>query len=46
MLRSHRWAHRSINAFNSKLKYHSKQGSAGLQEIYGIIQGGIYSDLR
>ena len=46
MLRSHRWAHRSINAFNSKLKYQSKQGSAGSQEIYGIIQGGVYKDLR
>ena len=29
-----------------KLKYNSKQGSAGKQEIYGIIQGGIYKDLR
>ena len=46
MLRSHRWAKRSINAFNSKLKYNSKEGSAGSQEIYGIIQGGIYNDMR
>ncbi len=46
MLRSHRWARRSINAFNSKLRYNSKAGSAGMQEIYGIIQGGIYKDLR
>ena len=46
MLRSHRWAKRSINAFNSKLKYDPKKGSAGPQEIYGIIQGGIYKDLR
>ncbi len=46
MLRSHRWAKRSINAFNSRLKYKSKEGSAGPQEIYGIIQGGIYEDLR
>ncbi len=46
MLRSHRWSKRSINAFNSKIKYNSKEGSAGLQEIYGIIQGGIYSDMR
>ncbi len=46
MLRSHRWAKRSINAFNSKLKYNSKEGSAGLQEIYSIIQGGIYKDMR
>ena len=46
MLRSHRWATRSINAFNSKIQYSSKQGSAGLQEIYGIIQGGVYKDMR
>ncbi len=46
MLRSHRWAKRSINAFNSKLKYSSKEGSAGSQQIYGIIQGGIHKDLR
>jgi len=46
MLRSHRWAKRSISAFNSKLKYDPKKGSAGPQEIYGIIQGGIYKDLR
>ena len=46
MLRSHRWATRSINTFNSKLKYKIKEGSAGAQEIYGIIQGGIYKDLR
>ena len=37
---------RSINIFNSELKYKPKQGSAGLQEIYGIIQGGVYEDLR
>ncbi len=46
MLRSHRWAERSINYFNSNLKYDSKEGSSGSQEIYGIIQGGIYKDLR
>ncbi len=46
MSRSHRWAKRSINAFNSKIKYNPKEGSAGLQEIYGIIQGGIYKDMR
>ena len=44
--RSHRWAKRSINAFNSKLNIISKEGSAGLQELYGIIQGGIYEDLE
>ncbi len=46
MKRSHRWAKRSINAFNSKLKYNSKTGSAGKQEIYTIIQGGIYKEMR
>ena len=46
MLRSHRWAKRSINYFNSNLKYDSKTGSSGPQEIYGIIQGGIHKDLR
>ena len=46
MLRSHRWAKRSINAFNSEVKYEPKKGSSGSQEIYGIIQGGIYKDLR
>ena len=46
MLRSHRWSKRSINAFNSTIQYNSKQGSSGPQEIYGIIQGGIYKDMR
>ena len=46
MLRSHRWSQRSINTFNSKLTYSPKNGSAGPQEIYGIIQGGIHKDLR
>ena len=46
MLRSHRWAQRSINSFNSKTRYDPKSGSAGSQEIYGIIQGGVFRDLR
>tara|TARA_B100000575_G_scaffold168737_1_gene135035 strand:- start:25972 stop:27171 length:1200 start_codon:yes stop_codon:yes gene_type:complete len=46
MLRSHRWAKRSINTFNSKSKYNPKEGSAGSQAIYGIVQGGIYKDMR
>ena len=46
MLRSHRWAKRSINSFHSKIKYNPKEGSAGPQAIYGIIQGGIYKDMR
>ena len=46
MLRSHRWALRSINAFNSRIQYNPKKGSSGFQEIYGIIQGGIYKEMR
>ncbi len=46
MLRSHRWSLRSINAFNSQIIYKPSYGSAGKQELYSIIQGGIYKDLR
>ena len=46
MLRSHRWAKRSINYFNSQNIYKPNQGSSGFQQIYGIIQGGIYRDFR
>ena len=46
MLRSHRWSKRSINLFNSKIDYQPEHGSAGRQSLYGIIQGGIYEDLR
>jgi len=46
MLRSHRWATRSINSFNKKQTYLANQGAAGMQSMYGIIQGGIYKDLR
>ena len=46
MNRSHRWANRSINSFNKKNEYISNHGSAGAQALYGIIQGGIYDDLR
>ncbi len=46
MLRSHRWASRSVNSFNSNITFEPKTGSSGKQEIYGIIQGGIYEDLR
>ena len=46
MYRSHRWAQRSINSFQSKNLYNSCSGSAGNQKLYGIIQGGIYLDLR
>ncbi len=38
MQMSHRWALRSLNAFTA--------GDDGKQALYGIIQGGIYPDLR
>ena len=46
MKRSHRWATRSLNRFNASIKYKSTYGSAGEQKLYGIVQGGIYEDLR
>jgi len=46
MKRSHRWAIRSYNRFNSNIFYKSGFGSGGEQKLYGIIQGGIYDDLR
>ena len=46
MKRSHRWAIRSLNRFNLNLKYKAGFGSSGEQKLYGIIQGGIYEDLR
>jgi len=46
MKRSHRWATRSFNFFNSNTFYKSGFGSAGEQKLYGIVQGGIYDDLR
>jgi queuine tRNA-ribosyltransferase len=38
MLRSHRWAIRSLNEF--------QRTSTGSQALYGIVQGGVYEDLR
>ncbi|HCP01227.1 MAG: tRNA guanosine(34) transglycosylase Tgt [Alphaproteobacteria bacterium] len=38
---THRWALRSIAAFEE-----SEEGSAGPQALYGIVQGGVYDDLR
>lgn len=35
---SHRWGLRSLNEF--------KRGDDGRQKLYGIIQGGVYPDLR
>ena len=46
MHRSHRWALRSMNSFKSKYVYSSRNGSAGSQALYGIVQGGIFEDLR
>ena len=46
MKRSHRWATRSLNRFNASIKYKPTYGSAGEQKLYGIVQGGIYEDLR
>jgi len=46
MKRSHRWSNRSVNMYNSKFGYNPSYGSAGEQKLYGIIQGGIYEDLR
>ena len=46
MQRSHRWAKRSINYYNTKFDYNSRFGSSGEQAMYGIIQGGVYEDFR
>jgi queuine tRNA-ribosyltransferase len=46
MKRSHRWAIRSLNRYNLDFKYKAGFGSSGEQKLYGIIQGGIYEDLR
>ena len=46
MARSHRWSQRSINSFMTKRIFNTCGGSGGPQALYGIIQGGIYHDLR
>jgi len=46
MKRSHNWSFRSINSFLKSNKYLPMKGSSGSQKLYGIIQGGIYKDLR
>jgi len=44
---THRWAKRCIQNFKTDNKnYTAQNGSAGLQQLYGIVQGGVYSDLR
>jgi len=46
MKRSHRWSQRSVNSFYTSNIFNLCTGSAGPQALYGIIQGGIYQDLR
>ena len=46
MKRSHRWATRSYNRFQSSILYKPGFGSSGEQRLYGIVQGGTYDDLR
>ncbi|MHA1565887.1 MAG: tRNA guanosine(34) transglycosylase Tgt [Alphaproteobacteria bacterium] len=41
MALSHRWASRSATEFAK-----AEHGSAGPQALYGIVQGGVYEDLR
>ncbi len=41
MALTHRWAERSIAEFAR-----AAEGSAGPQALYGIVQGGVYEDLR
>ena len=41
MALTHRWAERSVAEFAR-----ASEGSAGPQALYGIVQGGVYEDLR
>lgn len=41
MALTHRWAERSVAEFGR-----ASEGSAGPQALYGIVQGGVYDDLR
>lgn len=41
MALSHRWAQRCVDEFGRHAA-----GSAGAQALYGIVQGGVYDDLR
>ena len=43
---THRWLERCITNFQNFQKYVAENGSAGKQRLYGIIQGGVYGDLR
>ena len=44
--RSHRWSKRSLDVYYSDKEFQTQCGSSGKQALYGIIQGGIYEDLR
>ena len=46
MQRSHRWSLKSKEEFYSNSYYPATFGSSGEQRLYGIIQGGVYQDLR
>ena len=46
MARSHRWSQRSVNSFMTNRIFNKCSGSGGPQALYGIVQGGIYHDLR
>jgi len=47
MYLSHRWAKRCSDAFkNTYSDFDSQSGSSGRQHLFGIIQGGVYEDLR
>ena len=47
MYLSHRWAKRCSDAFkNTYSNFDSQSGSSGRQHLFGIIQGGVYEDLR
>tara|TARA_B100001123_G_scaffold451144_1_gene627686 strand:+ start:6527 stop:7738 length:1212 start_codon:yes stop_codon:yes gene_type:complete len=46
MNRSHNWSNKSIQEYYSNEYYPPGCGSSGSQKLYGIIQGGIYEDLR
>ena len=44
---THRWTDRSIARYAADFgEYGPREGSAGMQGLYGISQGGVYDDLR
>jgi queuine tRNA-ribosyltransferase len=44
---THRWTDRSIARYAESFgDYAPREGSAGMQGLYGISQGGVYDDLR